>query len=562
MTSPAPVIARAPAPPDEIVVFRARHILTMNPAQPEATHVAVQGGRILAVGDASILDEPAWQAARLDERFAGQVLLPGFVEGHSHLMEGGVWEFVYCGYHDRRDPDGRLWPGLKSFDEVVGRLRQAEAQLADPTAPLLGWGFDPIHFGTARMTVAELDRVSRERPVAVMHANFHLLNANGAMLRRAGIGRHSEAEGVARDEAGEPTGELQETAMFPVFRAIDNAFYEAGQTVRGAWNFARAALQGGVTTATDLVSDLAPDTLAQLHDVTADPAYPVRLVPAFLPLRAPGVDGVARVLEARRRNTDKLIAGPVKFVLDGSIQGFTGRLKWPGYHNGRPNGLWLVPPPQVREQLEPYHRAGLTLHLHVNGDEASELAIEALEELLADHPRADHRHTLQHCQLADAAQFRRMKALGLCANLFANHLYYWGDAHAEQTLGPARAARLDACGTALREGVPFSIHSDAPITPLAPLFSAWCAVNRISHGGRLLGPGERIPVADALRAITLGAAYTLKLDHVAGSIETGKWADFAVLDDDPLAVPPEALKDVPVWGTVLGGRPFAAPRPA
>jgi hypothetical protein len=163
--------------------------------------------------------------------------------------------------------------------------------------------------------------------------------------------------------------------------------------------------------------------------------------------------------------------------------------------------------------------------------------------------------------MADAALFRRMRALGVCVNLFSNHIFYWGDAHYELTMGPERAGRLDATGTAQRIGVPYSIHSDAPITPLNPLFTAWCAVNRTSSSGRPLGKEtEAITVAQALAAITLGAAYTLKLDHLVGSIEAGKFADFAVLDRDPFEVEPEKLRDIGIWGTVVGGHVRKAPR--
>ena len=129
-------------------------------------------------------------------------------------------------------------------------------------------------------------------------------------------------------------------------------------------------------------------------------------------------------------------------------------------------------------------------------------------------------------------------------------------------MGPDRAERIDAAGTALALGIPLAMHSDAPITPIAPLFTAWCAVNRCTASGRVLGPSERITVADALYAITLGAAYTLRLDAEIGSIEVGKHADFAVLADDPSSVPPEALKDVRVVGTMVGGVPFDAPTAA
>jgi predicted amidohydrolase YtcJ len=161
--------------------------------------------------------------------------------------------------------------------------------------------------------------------------------------------------------------------------------------------------------------------------------------------------------------------------------------------------------------------------------------------------------------MADAAQYRRMGTLGICANLFANHLYYWGDAHYTMTMGPDRACRMDACATALEHGVTLAIHSDAPITPLGPLFTAWCAANRVTSSGRVLGESECISVAQALYAITLGAAYTLGMDDRIGSIEVGKFADFVVLDQDPTTIGAISLKDVGVVCTVLGGRVIAMP---
>jgi predicted amidohydrolase YtcJ len=178
--------------------------------------------------------------------------------------------------------------------------------------------------------------------------------------------------------------------------------------------------------------------------------------------------------------------------------------------------------------------------------------------VLKDVPHPDHRFTLQHCQLANAAQFRRMKALDMCVNLFANHHFYWGDEHYRLTVGPERALRMNACRTAIDTGVPMAIHSDAPVTPLGPLFTAWAAVNRITASGRTQGEREKIKVAEALKAITIGAAYTLHMDDEVGSIEVGKKADFAVLEDDPTQMSVETIKDARVWGTVQGGRVFAA----
>lgn len=541
-----------------IQVLVAKKILTMNPAQPYATHVAIRDGRILSVGNSD--DMKQWGDAEIVETFRDKVLMPGLVEGHCHLMEGAMWDAVYVGYHDRRGPDGVRRPGLKTLDAVIDRLEAAHDLMTDKQAPLLAWGFDPIFFGTKRLSVKELNTVCTGRPIVVLHASVHLMNVNSSMLALAGIDSETDIDGIGKDADGEPTGELQEfAAMFPVYRLIGGGLSIAASEKKEAiWNFGRVAQLAGVTTATDLVNDFSERGNQNLRDITNDPAYPLRIVPAFAPQRCPE-GGPQRVLSAIADNTDKLRFGPVKFIVDGSIQGFTARLKWPGYLNGKPNGLWLIPPSQFVEVFAPFHEAGLQLHIHTNGDEATELVLDALEKILDHHPRHDHRHTLQHCQMADASQLARAAKLGLCINFFSNHLYYWGDAHYEQTMGADRANRMDAAESARRLGIPFAFHSDAPITPLNPLFTAWCASQRETSSGRVLGASERVPVADALRAITLGAAYTLKMDHLVGSIEVGKFADFAVLDDDPSEVAPERLKNLQVWGTVLGGRIFQGP---
>ncbi|MDF8361400.1 amidohydrolase [Achromobacter anxifer] len=541
---------------ERTTIYAARSILTMNPMQPRATHVAVRAGRILGVGSRE--DLAGWGPAELDERYADKVLMPGLVEGHCHLPEGGMWKFVYVGFYDRRGPDGKLWEGLKSFEAVAVRLREAERALPAGET-LIGWGFDPIFFDGARMRVQDLDAVSAERPVVVMHASMHLMNVNTPMLARAGIDRDTDIEGVTRMEDGQPSGELCEfAAMFPVMRLIGSPFRTVGVSEEGLRMFGKVAQWAGVTTATDLVNELGDDGLATLARVTAEPDYPVRIVPAASALTYAGDPArcLAKLEDARRLNNDKLHLGMVKLVVDGSIQGFTARLRWPGYYNGAPNGIWVIAPSELDALVQAYHDAGVQLHIHTNGDEATQLAIDAVDRALRRSPRQDHRHTLQHCQMADAAQFRRMASLGMCANLFANHIFYWGDAHHALTMGPDRANRMDACASAARAGVPFSIHSDAPITPLGPLFTAWCAVNRQTASGRVLGESERIGVDAALHAVTLGAAYTLHLDHLVGSVEVGKYADFCVLADDPMELAPERLKDARVLGTVIGGRPL------
>ena len=171
----------------ETTVYVARKILTMNPRQPEATHLAVRDGRILAVGDLARMQ--AWGRHRLDTRFEGKVLMPGLVEGHCHLKEGGMWVFPYVGWFDRVGPDGRLWQGLQSMEAVVDSMKAAsdawDAAGRPADDPLVVWGFDPIYFGRDRMSVKHLDRASSTRPLVVCHSNGHLMNVNSRMMAMA-----------------------------------------------------------------------------------------------------------------------------------------------------------------------------------------------------------------------------------------------------------------------------------------------------------------------------------------------------------------------------------------
>lgn len=537
-------------------VYSARRIITMDPSRPEATHVAVSsGGLILAVGTQGEMSD--WGDAVQDDRFADKVLMPGFVEGHAHLMEGSIWQFSYLGHFDRIAPDGRHWPGVGTTDALIARL--CEAVAAKPEGPVIGWGFDPLFVPGDRLTRQDLDRVSADRPVAVFHSNMHLLTANSAAMRLAGYGPDTNVPGVIRNPDGSLHGELHEMgAMFPLMRRIGATIGTLGAGGEAIWNFARSACRTGVTTSTDLLSDLAEEDLEGLLGATGDPAYPLRLVPMLSALSMPVDQLAARAVELAARSTDLLRMGGVKIVTDGSIQGFTAQMKAPGYYRGTAHGIWNIAPEALTTMACDLNRAGIQMHIHVNGDGASLVAIEALEVALSAHFLPDHRHTLHHCQMADRAQLRRAAALGCCVNLFANHLYYFGDKHYEITMGPERACRMNPCRSALDLGVPLAIHSDAPVTPLGPLFTAWCAINRLTDSGRVLGEFERITLDEALHAITLGAAYTLKLDDEIGSIEVGKRADFAVLEDDPHEKGGEALKDVRVWGTVSGGRPVAA----
>ncbi len=540
------------------VIYSAKKIITMNPARPVVTHVAVRDDKIVSAGSLEELKQ--WGEYELDERFADKIIMPGLVEGHAHTMEGTLWRFVYCGYFDRVDPNGKQWSGAKNIDDVVQRLIEADAQLDDPDLPLSGWQLDPIYFNNERVNRFDLDRVSTTRPIGVMNASGHILNVNTKALKLADLFRQGiDHPGIPLGEDGFPTGELKgPDVMTPagVHVGFNRDILSCDE--RGLRDFGKLCVRTGVTTVTDLAARMKDEAADMMVKVTSEPDYPARVVPLRFFQGLTPKELIDHALSLKKKSTDRLRLGMIKIAADGSIQGFSARMRFPGYFNGAPNGLWYIAPQQLEETYDLALQNGISVHTHTNGDEATQLAIETFERSITRYPVANHRFTLQHCQLADAAQFRRMSELNMCVNLFANHHFYWGDEHYRLTVGPERAERMNACRTALANNIPMAIHSDAPVTPLGPFFTAWCAVNRLTASGRVQGEYEKISVDEALKAITIGAAYTLKLDEEVGSIESGKLADFAILEDDPTQIGGENLRDVRVWGTVQGGRVFAA----
>lgn len=544
-----------------ITIYPARQIITMHPARPEARAVAVRDGRILGVG--AVDELKGWGSATVDDRFADLVMTPGLIEAHMHASEGAFWQFTYCGFFDRADPKRVVQRGSTSVAALIDRLQAVDREMADPTQPLIGWGLDPIYFTGDRLSAADLDRVSTSRPILIVHASLHVMTVNSCVLRASGITAATMVEGVIKNASGEPTGELQEFAAMGLTERFITAVFSSMQSGQALDNLGAMARNSGSTTITELGSlSLDQQSLVERWKETVDdPAFPARLVACY-GNSATGPTTPEKIIPLLKglqtRQSDKFRIGGVKIWLDGSVQGMTARLNWPYYYKTMRNGVWNTPPDQVADLVGAYHQAGIQVNAHCNGDQASELFIASVDEALRAHSWPDHRHAIQHCQMATPEQYRRMARLGICANIFAKHLYYWGDQHAAITLGPERAAKMDAAATAKREGVSFSFHSDANVTPLGQLESIWCAVNRATASGRVLGPEERISAYDALRAVTIEAAFHLRMEDEVGSIACGKRADFTILGDDPLSIDPMKLRDIPVWGTVVGGIPYEA----
>lgn len=543
-----------------ITIFQAKKIVTQYDVVPEATHVAVRNGRVLGAGNLG--DLTGWGQYTLDTTFKDLVIIPGLIEAHNHVFAAFDALLPYVGYFDRPAVDGSTLKGITTYDDLVAFLKAEDAKISDPNAPLIGLEFDPIYFwGQEPFSKATLDRVSTTRQVAVWYASEHTLMLNSAALAANKITASVTDPGALKGPDGEPTGELNSPSAMSLATSIFSVLLELASDPKTLAALGKFAVNCGCTMVTDMASLILADpaALTVWHETVNAPGYPVRVgsyVEPTLPGSKVTPETIVEAITNLRQTagSDMLHFPGVKLMIDGSVQDFTAYMRWPGYYLG-PNGLpsLLLTEEEAVAWITPLQEAGIPVATHCNGDAAVDLMLNAVEDVTRKSAAPNIRHVCEHSQMTTPDQYKRMANLGVCANIFANHLWYYGDQHYEITVGPERAAGLEACATALAAGVPFSLHTDAGVTPLGSLHSMWCAVNRVTPKGRVLGEAEKISAADALHAVTLGSAYLLGLDSEMGSIQPGKLADFTILEESPLDVDPMAIRDIAVWGTVLAG---------
>jgi hypothetical protein len=548
-------------------VFTARRIHTMDPGRPLASAVAVADGRIVSVGSPESMQPWLRRVPHdIDDSFKDNVLMPGFIDPHTHLrMSGTYMGLHYVGPITNNAPDGPQ-AGLPDRDTVLGRLRELVDATNDPDRPVIAWGYDPGMQG-GHLDRDMLDAISDKVPLWVLAYAPHIVYTNTPMLERTDITEETTAHGIGRYPDGRLNGWFIETGAVGIAtRPVRDDVYRPGFGLAALRRQGDVAVRNGITTVADLGWGFESfEREWDDHDAVVNQAdFPLRML--MIPFDARlvgkfGEDRFAYLDEMRAQSTDKLAVHGVKFINDGSYPSMTLRLNFPGYLDGEQGLTGETPWEDMVEQMLPYWRAGIQIHSHANGDETVDMTLNTLAQLQQRHPRFDHRFTVEHYCISTVAQGRRLAALGGLASVNPYFVHYRSLIHADSGFGPDRSEATARLGTLAEAGVTFALHSDYNLVvgPMAPLTAAWVAVNRIAGDNEsVMAPGERISVDRALRAITVDAAFVLRRDHEIGSLEVGKLADLAVLGADPYEVEASALRDVPVLGTVVGGTPYLA----
>jgi predicted amidohydrolase YtcJ len=528
-------------------IYSGGPILTINDDQPTAEAVAVKDGRIIAVGaltDLMAHQGDATQVFDLD----GRTMLPGFVDSHGHVLMGGLQALSA---NMLPPPDGE-GDSIASLQATLSEWVSDNAELVDRVQMIIGFGYDNAQLEELRHpTRKDLDAVSSDLPLVIVHQSGHIGVANSKALELAGITAESEAPPggvIRRDETGEPNGVLEEYAFFAVLVPLIGELGEEG-LLAFAEGGSKLWASYGYTTGQDGRSSA--EVVEALKKVGAEGKLPIDVVAYPDVLQAQ--DYIAA--NVSRDYTDRVRVGGCKLTIDGSPQGFTALRDRPYYDpvGDYPSGyagFASITMEQVTGAVNWCYENGFQILTHANGEGASDILIAAISDAQAQYGDPGNRPVLVHGQFLREDQVDSYQRLGVFPSLFPMHTFYWGDWHRDHTVGPVKAENISPTGWVNQRGMMFGTHHDAPVALPNSMRILAATVTRRTRSGDILGPHQRIDVPTALKAMTIWPAWQHFEEDHKGSIEVGKIADFVVLSKDPTAIDPETLASVEVLTTI------------
>lgn len=522
------------------VIYTGGDIITMdeNYKNPEA--IAVEGGKIAAVGSLEEIKAKCADAETVN--LDGKTLIPAFIDAHSHFtMQAQSLGMV----------DLRLVQSMEELQKAVLAFKQKH-YADDDTSLIMGFGYDHNNMPNLEHPTAKvLDETGVKNPIALIHVSSHMGAVNTPLLKM--IGHTAETPNpkggkIGRLADGSPNGYLEESAFMGLLGMQGKP--DMQKVVASLEKAAGYYAQNGITTAQDGMTG--PAQLAQLAAIAEEGKLPIDLVMMY------EIAPVEKMLAEAPKYTDRsyhsrLRMGGYKIFLDGSPQGHTAWLSYPYENRENYSGYPIYTDEQVTAFCEKAITDNIQLLAHCNGDAASEQFVNCYEQALKNTGGSTElRPVMVHAQTVREDQLVRMAKLKIVPSFFTAHTYYWGDVHCIN-LGEKRASQISPSATALGLGMTFTYHQDSPVLPPDMLKTLWCAVNRKTKSGHTLGENQKVDVYTALKAVTINAAWQYFEENKKGSLTPGKLADIVILDKNPLKIEAEELDKIKVLQTIKEG---------
>ena len=533
-------------------IFYGGDIVTMNKSQATAEAVAVKDGKIIQVGSLAKLKSLQGQDTKLIN-LNGQTLMPGLVEPHVHIMGTAFSEEIFLNLSNFTMPHDTL-------NSLVTKLTAYGKNLKDGQW-ITAFGVDPSRTDPfmSELTADILDKVSTTKPVFVMNQSMHIAYVNHKALEIAGLNDSSpnpKGGTLVKDSKGRLTGVIYEVPAFelllskmpiPSQEIIEKAVAKVGQTL----------VSKGVTTSAEITVGgyLGVDKeYALLNAMTQSGKLPVRVRGYMYSNAYPTTNKSYK--PGQGDDTFKLIG--IKIVADGSNQGLTGAMSRPyDYPAGTSNtGTLNFTEQELYDLAKPRFDEGWQLSVHSNGDKSIEQTLNVFAKLVKKPADAKTRLRIEHFTVPTEAQIDKAAKLGVVPGFTIGHTDYWGEAFHGHLLGAERADRIDPSASLIKRGMRFAYHSDSPVSPIHPLKYASEGAARLWQVSpqKVLNPSQKISINNALKAITIDAAYQLKMDDKIGSIQEGKYADFAIVNQNPMKTDAYKIRDIEVNETWVNGK--------
>ena len=526
----------------DLILSSDKVILMIGDQKAQPLSIAIKNKKIIWVG--SHKNAKNIQGKHID--FGDQAILPGFIDAHGHAS---YLAFATQVANLASPPVG----GINTIKELQAELRKfIEESNLQPGEWVMGLGYDDSLLSEQRHpTKEDLDAVSTEHPIYLIHVSAHLGAANSLALSLANINTETKDPpgGKIRryQNSSEPNGVFEETAAYPLQQLAMSAYKDPIGSVKSAMEI---YAKNGITTAQDGASS--KETIGLMQ--AADAQGKINLDIISYPI---GQNGLLKDIDTLSFGsyTGRLKIGGIKLILDGSPQGKTAYLTEPYYkpphsESDSYKGYPLIPQSEVSKWVKEYAELKIPIMAHANGDAAADMLIEAVEQA---NMNSDHRTIMIHAQTVREDQLDQMRELKIIPSYFSTHTFYWGDWHRDSVFGEERAMRISPTKSSLDRNMPFTVHNDAPVVPPDMIRLLWSTTNRKTRSGKVLGEEQKISTYAALEAMTINAAYQHFEDDIKGTIEVGKQADLVVLSEDPLSIHPEKLLNVKVVATYSKG---------
>ena len=526
----------------DIIVSSNNVILMTGSREAQPLSIAVKDEKIIWIGSHN--DAKYIQGKHID--FADQAVLPGFIDAHGHAS---YLAFATQVANIASPPVGKI----NNIEELKTELKKfIKDSNLQPGEWIMGLGYDDSLLEEQRHpTKDDLDEVSTEHPIYLIHVSAHLGAANSFGLSLANVSSETQDPpgGKIRryKHSSEPNGVFEETAAYPLQQLAMSAYKDPIGSVKKAMDiYAR----NGITTAQDGASS--PETIGLMQ--AADAQGMINLDIISYPIGQNGLDQNLDTINFGNY-VGRLKIGGIKLILDGSPQGKTAYLTEPYYkpphsESDSYKGYPLIPQSEVSKWVKQYADLNIPIMAHANGDAAADMLIEAVKDA---EITSDHRTIMIHAQTVREDQLDQMKELRIIPSYFSTHTFYWGDWHRDSVFGEERAMRISPTKSSLDRNMPFTVHNDAPVVPPDMIRLLWSTTNRKTRSGKVLGEEQKISTYSALEAMTINAAYQHFEDDIKGTIEVGKQADLVVLSEDPLSIDPENLLKIRVIATYSKG---------